>query len=273
MTLPISLVPDCGNCFALCCTALGFARSADFAIDKDVGEPCPNLAADFGCSIHAELRPRGFKGCTVFDCFGAGQHVAQGTYGGRDWRSDPASAAQMFAVFTVLRQLHEYLWYLSQASRVAPDAELRAELDEALRTTAELTDGAAADVVQLDAESYRALVNDLLFRTSAAVRAAVPRHREHPALHRRPDLIGAQLDRADLRGVNLRGAYLIAADLTGADLRAADLLGADLRDAALGGADLSTSLFVTQPQLNSAIGDQKTRLPGELARPAHWPSR
>lgn len=274
MTLPLSLVPDCGNCFALCCTALGFARSADFAIDKDAGEECPNLAMEgFDCAIHAELRPRGFKGCAVFDCFGAGQHVAQGTYGGRSWRVEPGSAPQMFAVFTVVRQLHEYLWYLTEAARVASDPGLRAEVKEALRATTALTERPARDLVDLDAETYRADVNALLFRTSAAVRARVPRHRSHPALRRLPDLIGGQLDRADLRGADLRGAYLIAADLTGADLRWADLLGADLRDTALAGADLSSSLFLTQPQVSSANGDAKTRLPRTLDRPAHWSRR
>ena len=67
-----SLRADCGNCFALCCTAFGFARSADFAVDKPAATPCQNLAADFSCTIHDRLRPRGFRGCTVFDCFGAG---------------------------------------------------------------------------------------------------------------------------------------------------------------------------------------------------------
>ncbi|MDR3081083.1 MAG: pentapeptide repeat-containing protein, partial [Streptomyces sp.] len=34
---------DCSSCFALCCVALPFAASADFAIDKAAGTPCPNL--------------------------------------------------------------------------------------------------------------------------------------------------------------------------------------------------------------------------------------
>jgi len=69
---------------------------------------------------------------------------------------------------------------------------------------------------------------------------------------------------------DLRGAYLIAADLTGADLRGADLIGADLRDTDLTDADLSGVLFLTQPQLTAARGSAGTRLPGSVARPAHW---
>jgi hypothetical protein len=41
----LSLSPraDCGNCAALCCVAPGFAASADFAIGKGPGQPCPHL--------------------------------------------------------------------------------------------------------------------------------------------------------------------------------------------------------------------------------------
>ena len=83
-----------------------FAASADFAIDKPAGDPCPNLRADFRCGIHTELRDRGFPGCTVYDCFGAGQQIAQETFGGRDWRTHPELAAAMFASFGVMRELH-----------------------------------------------------------------------------------------------------------------------------------------------------------------------
>ena len=106
---------DCARCFGLCCVAPAFAASADFAIDKPAGRPCPNLGADFRCGIHHELRGRGFAGCAVFDCFGAGQRIAQVTFGGRDWRRSPELAEPMFAAFAVLRQLHELLWYLAEA--------------------------------------------------------------------------------------------------------------------------------------------------------------
>ena len=48
----LGLRADCGSCFGLCCVALAFAASADFAIDKAAGQPCPNLRADFRCGIH-----------------------------------------------------------------------------------------------------------------------------------------------------------------------------------------------------------------------------
>jgi hypothetical protein len=117
---------DCANCFGLCCTALRFQASASFAIDKPAGTPCPNLLDDFRCGIHQHLRAEGFSGCTVWDCFGAGQH------------------------------------------------------------------------------------------------------------------------------------------------RLADCLGADLHDARLAGANLTGALFLTQPQVDSAIGDARTLLPAGLERPPHW---
>ena len=76
----------------------------------------------------------------------------------------------------------------------------------------------------------------------------------------------------DHRGWSFRGALLIGADLRGADLRDADLLGADLRDTDLRGGDLSTALFLTQPQVNGAVGDPATTLPEGLSRPARWES-
>ncbi len=261
------LTADCGSCFGLCCVALPFARSADFAIDKDAGRPCPNLQGDFRCGIHRDLRDRGFSGCTVFDCFGAGQKVSQVTFGGEDWRQAPGTARQMFDVFPVMRQLHELLWYLSEALTLPAARPVHDDLRAALEKTEALTRGSAEELGALDVPAHRAEVNVLLLRTSELVRAQVPGRKKE---RRGADLMGARLKGARLQGANLRGAYLIAADLTGADLRRADLIGADLRDADLSGADLTGALFLTQPQLNAAKGDAATKLPSGLARPGHW---
>jgi Pentapeptide repeats (8 copies) len=258
---------DCANCAALCCVAPAFAASADFAMDKPAGVACPNLQADFRCGIHDRLRPSGFPGCVVFDCFGAGQHLTQGTFGGRTWRERPELAAQMFAVLPVMRQLHEILWHLTEAADLAADSPLAAEVDGARARTAALADGSAADLGTLDVAAHRAAVGDVLQRVSDLVRAGVPdRGRDR----RGADLMGRDLRRVRLRGASLRGAYLIGADLRGADLSSVDMLGADLRGADLRGTDLGTSLFLTQPQMEAARGDMSTRLPVALSRPAHW---
>jgi uncharacterized protein YjbI with pentapeptide repeats len=262
-----NLLADCASCFGLCCVALPFAASADFAIDKAAGEPCPNLSVDFRCGIHTRLRSKGFAGCSAYDCFGAGQQVSQRTFGGRDWRQAPETAAQMYEVFPIMRQLHELLWFLAEALTLPPARPIHGELARAYALTEGLTDASPDSLAALDVAAHRAGVSDLLMRTSALVRADVPGEKRDC---RGADLIGADLRGADLRGANVRGARLIAADLRGADLRVADVLGADLRGADLGGADLSGCIFATQSQLNAANGDAGTTLPPSLVRPTHW---
>jgi len=263
---PGSLRADCGRCFALCCVAPAFSASADFAIDKPAGRPCPNLGAEFRCGIHDRLRPRGFAGCAVFDCFGAGQRVAQQTFGGRDWRRHPELAAPMFAAFATMRILHELLWYLTEALRL-PAGGVRPGLLSALAETDRLAGLGPDELAVLDVDEHRAEVNAVLLRVSETVRDGVRR----PEVELRgADLTGANLCGADLTGANLRGARLIGADLRGARLRLADLTGADLRAADLRATELRRALFLTQAQLDAASGDRTTRLPPTLRHPTHW---
>lgn len=263
----MSLRADCERCFGLCCVVPAFAASADFAIDKDAGQACPNLRPDFRCSIHGRLREQGFPGCAGYDCFGAGQQVAQVTFGGQDWRRTPGIADQMFRVFTIMRQLHELLWYLSEALTLPPARSLRGELSLALEETERLTQGSPDVLAELDVSAHRRDISALLLRASELVRAG---SRRPEGDLRAADLIGKDLRGADLRGASLRGASLIGTDLRGADLRIADLTGADLRGAELGGADLTGSIFLLQSQLDVAKGDPGTRLPPSLRSPAHW---
>jgi uncharacterized protein YjbI with pentapeptide repeats len=268
---PSELRGDCARCFGLCCVALPFAASADFALDKPAGRPCPNLGDDHRCGIHTELRSKGFAGCTVYDCFGAGQKVSQVTFDGRDWRTGSAEHTRsMFEVFPVIRHLHELLWYLTEALHLATARPLHAELDEAARDTERLTRLTPAELAALDVAAHRQRVDVLLRRTSESVRAAISGAGGRKKDRRGADLVGARLRGADLRGADLRGAWLIAADLTGADLRGADLIGADLRDTDLTDADLTGALFLTQPQTDAARGGAGTRLPQSVTRPAHW---
>jgi uncharacterized protein YjbI with pentapeptide repeats len=255
---------DCAQCFGLCCVAPAFAASADFAITKPAGRPCPNLGADFGCGIHDRLRGSGFAGCTVYDCFGAGQKVAQVTFGGRDWRAAPELAEQMFEVFATVRQLHELLWYLTEALALRSSGPLRDGLRRGLEQTQAATLGTPQELARLDLEASWRAANDLLLQASDLAR------RPAGADLRGADLAGKDLRGADLRAASLRGALLIGADLRGADLRRADLTGADLRGAGLSGADLAGAIFLTQAQLDASRGDARTGVPAALARPAHW---
>lgn len=287
----LDLHADCASCFGLCCVALPFAASADFAVTKSAGDPCRNLRGDFRCRIHADLRASGFAGCTVYDCFGAGQNVSQGTFGGRDWRQAPETARQMFDVFPVVRQLHELLWYLNEAYERREAMPIRHDVRTAIDEIERLARMGPDDLSTLDVAARRRDINVLLLRTSELVRGGADvvgrpgrnggKPGSRPKLGRGvqlggadlsgADLMGADLRAADLRGANLRGAYLIAADLSGADLRAVDFIGADLRDANIAGADLTDAIFLTAPQINAAKGDTTTRLPNSLTRPPHWP--
>lgn len=259
------LIADCGSCFGLCCVALAFEKSADFAVDKDVGEPCVNLEPGFGCGIHADLREEGYRGCTVYDCFGAGQKVSHVTFGGVSWREAPSTSAQMFAMLPIMRELHELLWYLGEAAELPTASAMRGDLVSTHEDIERMTRGTPDELTALDLPAHRDRVGELLRRVSRLVRAGTT-EKDHAGAN----LFGANLRGVDLSGADLRGAYLIAADLSDADLRLADLLGADLRDARLAGADLTGSIFLTQAQVNAAKGDARTRLPPSLVRPDHW---
>lgn len=269
------LTSDCASCFGLCCAALPFGASADFAADKAAGQPCPNLRSDFRCGIHTALREQGYRGCTVYECFGAGQKVAQLTYGGQDWRQAPETATEMFAVFPVMRHLHELQWYLAEGLRRTAAQPLWPALEAAARRVDGLTRLRPGQLLALDIGVQRAEANELLLQVSRLVRDRARRELGAPRQPRRigergADLLGAKLRGADLRAASLRGALLIAADLRGADLRHADLIGADFRDTDLRAADLTDSLYLTPFQVNAAIGDAATRLPQHISRPGHW---
>lgn len=269
-----SLRPDCASCFALCCTALGFSRTADFAIDKPAGTPCKNLASDFSCTIHDRLRPRGFRGCTVFDCYGAGQNVSQNLFGGISWKADSVTASDMFAAFKVVRQLHEMLWYLIEATSRTFDPDTSHQISE-LRMTIEYAMAETQQILFLDLGDMHTRVRSVLMDVSEEVRSSyLATGDDHldAALVPGADLMGKKMKSRSLFGADLRGAYLIATDLRDCDLSGADLLGADLRDARLEGADLSKTLYLTQAQLNAARGDAHTRLPSDLNSPGHWPT-
>jgi len=271
----LNLSADCESCFGLCCVALYFSASEGFPIDKNAGQPCLNLQPDFHCCIHKSLREQGLKGCIAFDCFGAGQKVAQVSFGGHDWRKVPDVAKKMFEVFLIMRQIHELLWYLTDALTLEPARPIHGALRSMLDETERLTHLSPEFLLELDVAVHRTHVNTLLLKTSELVRAQArcgqkPHLGRQKTFRRGANLIAADLRRMDLRGANLRGACLIAADLRGTDLSGTDFIGADFRDSDVRRADFTKSLFLTQAQMNVAKGDSSTRLPLSLTHPKHW---
>ncbi|ATP39538.1 hypothetical protein CSE16_05435 [Solibacillus sp. R5-41] len=265
-----NLRADCGNCFGLCCVALPYAKSADFAFNKDSGTPCKNLNTDYRCSIHQNLRNKGFRGCTVYECFGAGQKVSQRTYKQNSWINNPSTASEMFNVFPIMQQLHEMLYYLYEALNLKEALPLYKDLQNAVEETAQLTNLSPQLLLQLNIPTYRESINKLLLQTSERVRATIKNNKNPAKQMKRTDFIGAKLRGTDLRGMNLRGALLIAADLRDCDMRVTDFIGADMRDANLSGANLLGSIFLTQAQINAANGDRNTVLPPNFSIPKHW---
>jgi uncharacterized protein YjbI with pentapeptide repeats len=83
-------------------------------------------------------------------------------------------------------------------------------------------------------------------------------------------LQGAHLSEAHLEDAGLGGANLEDAHLRKAHVRGTKLQGARLWRAHLDGVDLQGAVGLTQEQLDTAFGDDRTLLPEGLTRPAHW---
>ena len=182
------------------------------------------------------------------------------TYGGRSWR-DQDDLGEMAAVLSVMRQLHEMLAHLTEVQRRTPHPDAEAMRTELLA----LTHTQPVTLLTADIDEVRDRVSRELRQATVRLHGA-----SRPMPH---DLAGADLQGRDLTRGDLRGASLIACDLRDADLSRADLLGADLRDADVRGAKLGEAWFVSQAQLNTSRGDDRTTVPGHLTRPTHWEPR
>lgn len=109
---------DCGRCAALCCIAYPSQEMPGFAAAKEAGEPCPKLDRCGACTIYERRAQAGFAGCIDYECFGAGQHVVQRLFEGRDWRDDPALLEPMLAAFLAMRQVSDLLFLVEKARRL-----------------------------------------------------------------------------------------------------------------------------------------------------------
>lgn len=154
MTLP-SLTSDCANCAALCCVSLVLDKGPMFAIDKDAGTPCPNLNGH-KCGIHSDLKDRGFKGCTLYECAGAGQRVTQERFNGESWQTAPELLPAMIRDFANLRPLHERMTMLVAAA----DYDLTEDLETRRQAMLRKLSRVWTDSPKMKAE-FEAFVTDL----------------------------------------------------------------------------------------------------------------
>lgn len=112
----IDLQARCEACSALCCVTHPFDAQQGFGYDKPAHTPCQHLREDFACSIHAQLPERGFTGCVLYTCYGAGQRVTA-LYRESNWRAAPAEATTIYTVFGQMKTLHELQFLLSMAQQ------------------------------------------------------------------------------------------------------------------------------------------------------------
>lgn len=146
MAAPLETRSDCSRCAALCCIAYPSDEMPGFSAAKDAGEPCPKLSAEGLCTIYEDREAKGFAGCIRFECFGAGQHVVQHLFAGRDWRDDPTLLGPMIETFLAMRPVSDLAFLIERARPVAPGEAVAArfaQLDEELRDIADTREGLA----------------------------------------------------------------------------------------------------------------------------------
>jgi hypothetical protein len=158
---------DCARCCGLCCVAPAFDADQGFGFDKPAHTACRNLERNHRCTIHDELRDRGFPACATFDCFGAGQWVTQQLFGGKSWQTSPEIAARMFRLYARYRVLHELMALLELGMRRVPPAEA-IPLERCLRKIEALCQVGVDPACRIDVEALsktvRALVREQLRR-------------------------------------------------------------------------------------------------------------
>ncbi|MGL4820960.1 MAG: pentapeptide repeat-containing protein, partial [Bacilli bacterium] len=219
---------DCSSCVGLCCVAFYFSKSDGFPYDKVAGERCVHLKQDHRCEIHSELHARGLKGCTSYDCFGAGQKVTHLT--SESALEGKTGCDTMFMKFNIARQLHEMLWYLNDALTFTNDQQSRNHLAELIGSMEEYANAPAPD---LDLVALRARVNTQLKEVRQEVERRVTNHTRTGKSNFKPrrdkDYSGKNLRALSLVGVDFSGAWLMETNFAEADLTGANVIGADFR--------------------------------------------
>ena len=261
------LTIDCKNCCGLCCTALYFSKDEGFPENKPAGKPCVNLEKNFRCRVHKELKQRKLKGCMAYDCFGAGQKVTQTVYQGKTWRDKGVRADEMYRIFLAVCQLHQMLWYLTEAEHLMPAADTHKMIGHTIQKIDSLTRQAPEALLKVNVEECRQQTNQLLRTVWQRVQESVNAAEK---ITKSTDCIGKNFKKAALDGQDLSMTLLIAANLEDCSLNGVNFLGADMRDANLKNADMQDSIFLTQAQINSAKGNGSTKLPEFIKIPEHW---
>ena len=159
---------------------------------------------------------------------------------------------------------------LAQANLSGADLS-RASLDRTRLSGADLS---RAKLTQVNA--YRSNFSAAKFAGADLTKAELIRSNLSGADLSGVNMEKAELPRASLEGANLSGANLSSTDLARTSLVKAKLAGARFVKARMfltriEGVDLSTVVGLVQSQLDSACGNNLTKLPAGLKAPASWP--
>jgi hypothetical protein len=256
---------DCKKCSGLCCVALYCTKTDGFPANKEAGIPCKHLVSDFCCKIHSRLADNNYKGCLAYDCFGAGQRTTQLYLPDGKWETNSEQKDKLFQVFMIVYQLHQMLWYLVEAFTLTSNELLRSTIDSLISENEQMLQQPMDHIAMLDLSEYRSNLNNVLKQISTDISANDTSSQIHGL-----NYLGKNFKKANLDRKNFSMSLMIAANFSGCSLRNTNFLGADLRDANIKNTDLSKSIFLTQMQLNSAIGNSNTKIPINLSRPATW---
>ena len=261
----LKLKIDCKNCSGLCCVSLYCTKTDGFPANKEAGIPCAYLDSDYGCNIHSKLSEKNYKGCIAYDCFGAGQRATQLCLTNGTWKTNSKQADMIFDTFMIVFQLHQMLWYLVEAFELTSDNKLKTTIDELIQENEQIAELLPENYLKTDLSAYRLKVNTVLKQISSTTSISTSASRHSDRMY-----LGKNFKKANLDGKDFSMSLMIAADFAGCSLKKTNFLGADIRDANVRDTDLSESIFLTQMQINSAIGNKNTRLPDNLSRPAAW---
>jgi len=266
---------DCKNCFGLCCVALNFSKIDGFPNDKSIGEPCENLDEDFKCIIHGSDKYEKMRGCIGYDCFGAGQRISSEIYKGISWKDNRDISKEIFSVFIIIQELHEFLWYLLDAFRFSSSKKSRNIIEGKIEYIEEIIKKSPKDIKEVDLNLVWENIKEDLFNVAITnsqkyCELGKSKIKVENKILNRPDFMGKDFENQNIKGEDLSGAFLISANLSGCSLDGCNLLGADLRDCNFRGSDLSNGIFLTQRQINSAVGDNDTILPENIEMPCGW---
>ncbi len=258
-----SLTINCKECSALCCVALYCNKIDGFPENKSAGIPCKYLETDFKCKIYTQLDSKHLKGCVAYDCFGAGQKATKLVKPLGNWKTNQNIKKDFFNVFEKLRLLNQMMWYLLEAYTYCDDTDLNTVIS-LIHQNSKITQLDLVDLNTENIDEYRLLVNKFL-KSITLIYALDAAFVLKNSMQMGKDFTNQNLDRS-----NLSMACLIASNLESCRLIDTNFLGTDLRDVNVCNADLSESLFLTQFQINSMIGNKNTKLPEGLIAPLKW---